>query len=236
MPRLLIVEDDLRLRRTLAISLSARHYTVTEAGTGADALNALDSVAPDLVLLDLGLPDIDGLSVISEMRRTSKTPIIVVSARSSQSEKVDALEAGADDYLTKPFGLEELVARIRSALRRTQQHDRLPARHHPDVHPRFRRQSRHRRRPASQADPHRVAAGASPHPEAGRGCVIRANFCGKSGVRRSSSRATTCGCTWPTCAESLSQERIAPGTSSPCRGSGTASSRDLCAGTAGCSC
>lgn len=122
MTRLLIVEDDPRLRRTLAISLSARHYKVTEAATGADALDALCSDTPDLVLLDLGLPDLDGLSVISEMRRTSQTPIIVVSARSSQSEKVDALEAGADDYMTKPFGLEELVARIRSALRRTQHH------------------------------------------------------------------------------------------------------------------
>lgn len=118
MTRLLIAEDDPRLRRTLAISLKARHFSVIEATTGAEALDAFGSDTPDLVLLDLGLPDLDGLSVISEIRRTSRTPIIVVSARHSQSEKVDALEAGADDYVTKPFGLEELVARIRSALRR----------------------------------------------------------------------------------------------------------------------
>ncbi len=118
MTRILVVEDDPRLRRTLVISLQSRQYKVSEAATGAEALNAVASDPPDLVLLDLGLPDLDGLSVISEICRTSPLPIIVVSARNSQSEKVDALEAGADDYVTKPFGLEELMARIRSTLRR----------------------------------------------------------------------------------------------------------------------
>jgi len=119
MPRLLLVEDDHALRRTLAISLGARRYEVAEADTGARALELLDSGAPDLVVLDLGLPDMDGLSLIGRIRAGSAVPIIVLSARSLQSHKVDALEAGADDYLTKPFGLEELVARIRVALRRT---------------------------------------------------------------------------------------------------------------------
>ena len=120
MVRLLIVEDEPRLRRTLAISLTARQFQVTEAAAGREALDVLSSSQPDLVLLDLGLPDMDGLSVIDEMRAVSQVPVIVVSARHSQSEKVSALDAGADDYVTKPFGLEELVARIRSALRRAQ--------------------------------------------------------------------------------------------------------------------
>lgn len=118
MSRLLIVEDDHALRRTLAISLGARHYSVYEAGTGARALELLDAASPDLLILDLGLPDMDGLSLIDRVRASSSVPIIVLSARNLQSQKVDALEAGADDYLTKPFGLEELVARIRVALRR----------------------------------------------------------------------------------------------------------------------
>lgn len=120
MANVLIVEDEQRLRRTLAISLGARGFQVTEAATGADAIAALAAAPPDLVVLDLGLPDMDGLAVISHLRATSQTPVIVLSARHAQSEKVDALEAGADDFVTKPFGLEELVARIRVALRRTQ--------------------------------------------------------------------------------------------------------------------
>ncbi len=120
MSQLLIVEDDPRLRRTLTISLSARRFQVVEARTGAEALTALDAATPDLVILDLGLPDMDGLDVLAHLRATSRAPVIVLSARHAQSHKVDALEAGADDYVTKPFGLEELVARIRAALRRTQ--------------------------------------------------------------------------------------------------------------------
>lgn len=120
MANVLIVEDEQRLRRTLAISLGARGFQVTEAATGAEAIAALAAAPPDLVVLDLGLPDMDGLAVISHLRATSQTPVIVLSARHAQSEKVDALEAGADDFVTKPFGLEELVARIRVALRRTQ--------------------------------------------------------------------------------------------------------------------
>lgn len=118
MSRVLIVEDDTALRRTLTISLTARRYEVHEAGTGEKALELVRGSAPDLVVLDLGLPDVDGLTVIDRIRATSRVPIIVLSARNLQSHKVDALEAGADDYLTKPFGLEELVARIRVALRR----------------------------------------------------------------------------------------------------------------------
>lgn len=120
MSHVLIVEDDPRLRRTLTISLTARRYQVTEAPTAAAAIATLDADPPDLVLLDLGLPDRDGLDVLAHLRAGSRTPVIVLSARHAQSEKVDALEAGADDFVTKPFGLEELVARIRATLRRSQ--------------------------------------------------------------------------------------------------------------------
>lgn len=119
MQRLLIVEDDHALRRTLVISLGARRYEVYEADTGAKALAALHSASPDLLVVDLGLPDMDGITLIGRVRAISQVPLIVLSARDLQSQKVDALEAGADDYLTKPFGLEELVARIRVGLRRS---------------------------------------------------------------------------------------------------------------------
>lgn len=117
MTRLLIVEDDPGLRRTLTISFNARHFDVDAA---PDAHTALKLVAshPDLILMDLGLPDMDGIELIGRLRALTDTPIIVVSARHVQHHKIDALDAGADDYITKPFGVEELVARARAALRR----------------------------------------------------------------------------------------------------------------------
>nr|NLI50992.1 response regulator transcription factor [Propionibacterium sp.] len=117
MTRLLIVEDDGGLRRTLTISFSARHFEVDAA---PDARTALTLVAspPDLILMDLGLPDVDGIELIGQLRERTGAPIIVVSARHAQHHKIDALDAGADDYVTKPFGVEELVARVRAALRR----------------------------------------------------------------------------------------------------------------------
>ena len=116
--RLLLVEDDLDLRASLAASLRARDYSVKEAGTARDALAAWASGRPDLVLLDLGLPDQDGLTVVSRVRREATTPILVLSARHQERDRVEALDLGADDYLTKPFGVTELVARIRALLRR----------------------------------------------------------------------------------------------------------------------
>lgn len=120
MSRLLLVDDDTRLRRALGTSLAARRFTVEEASSGREALKVLATLPTDLVLLDLGLPDTDGLALIPQIRSVVDAPIIVLSARQQESDKVDALEAGADDYVTKPFGLEELVARIRVAIRRTQ--------------------------------------------------------------------------------------------------------------------
>jgi two-component system, OmpR family, KDP operon response regulator KdpE len=117
--RVLIVEDEPQLRRALAINLRARHYEVEAVGDGASALKAASSMPPDLVIVDLGLPDMDGVEVIAGLRGWTSVPIIVLSARDSQSQKVDALDTGADDYLTKPFGMDELLARMRASLRRS---------------------------------------------------------------------------------------------------------------------
>ena len=123
MPRLLIVEDEPALRRALTINLKARHYEVDAVATGAAALRAAASAPVDLVIVDLGLPDLDGVEVIAGLRGWSTVPIIVLSARDSQAQKVQALDAGADDYVTKPFGMDELVARVRAALRRADVQD-----------------------------------------------------------------------------------------------------------------
>jgi two-component system KDP operon response regulator KdpE len=118
MTKVLIVEDEPQLRRALAINLRARHYEVEVVGDGANALAAAAKDLPDIVILDLGLPDIDGVDVVSGLRGWTAVPIVVLSARDSQSEKVAALDAGADDYVTKPFGMDELLARLRASLRR----------------------------------------------------------------------------------------------------------------------
>jgi two-component system, OmpR family, KDP operon response regulator KdpE len=114
----LIVEDQPELLRALRINLRARQYDVLTARTGREALAVALSHPPDAVILDLGLPDIDGTEVIVELRRWSKAPIIVLSGRSSPGDKIGALDAGADDYVTKPFAMAELLARLRAALRR----------------------------------------------------------------------------------------------------------------------
>lgn len=115
-----MVEDEPQLVRALEISLRARRYEVEAAPDGATALRLAADDAPDVVLLDLGLPDIDGLEVIRRLRGWSRVPIVVVSARRTSEEKVRALDAGADDYLTKPYGMDELVARLRAAARRAE--------------------------------------------------------------------------------------------------------------------
>jgi two-component system KDP operon response regulator KdpE len=118
MTRILIVEDEQALLRALAINLRAREYRVDTAADGTAALATAAHHPPDLVIVDLGLPDIEGVDVVRGLRGWSTAPIIVLSARESQADKVDALDAGADDYVTKPFGMDELLARIRAALRR----------------------------------------------------------------------------------------------------------------------
>jgi len=117
MPLLLIVEDDTQMRKFLRASLSSHGYRLVEATNGAEGLSQAASYNPDLILLDLGLPDIDGLEVTKRLREWATAPIIVISARGQEDDKINALDAGADDYLTKPFGTGELMARIRVALR-----------------------------------------------------------------------------------------------------------------------
>ena len=114
----LIVEDDAALQRTLRANLTARGFDVAVASSGEDALNNAARVHPDVVILDLGLPGIDGIDVVRGLRAWSRVPIVVLSARDAERSKVEALDAGADDYVTKPFGMDELLARVRSALRR----------------------------------------------------------------------------------------------------------------------
>ena len=116
--RVLVVDDDETIRRTLRINLRARGYEVEEVATGRDALSTVEDAPPDLVVLDLGLPDVDGVEVLRRIRRTSRVPVVVLSARQQSDDKVEALDEGADDYVTKPFGMDELMARVRSALRR----------------------------------------------------------------------------------------------------------------------
>jgi two-component system KDP operon response regulator KdpE len=126
MTRVLIVEDEPQLLRALGINLRARRYEVETVADGAGALRAAAANPPDLVILDLGLPDMDGTEVIHGLRGWTRVPIIILSARDTQHDKVDALDAGADDYLTKPFGMDELLARMRAALRRIQAPEGAP--------------------------------------------------------------------------------------------------------------
>ena len=117
-PRILIIEDEAEIRRFLRATLLGSGYRVLESPTGEDGLQQAKDEKPALLLLDLGLPDIDGLSVIHKLRQWSNVPIIVLSARGNEADKIKALDGGADDYLTKPFGVGELLARVRVALRR----------------------------------------------------------------------------------------------------------------------
>ena len=118
MSRVLVVDDEPTLVRALAINLRARGWEVVTAHDGTSALKAASDKHPDVVVLDLGLPDIDGVEVIRGLRGWTRVPIIVLSARQVSDDKVEALDAGADDYMTKPFGMDELLARLRAALRR----------------------------------------------------------------------------------------------------------------------
>jgi two-component system KDP operon response regulator KdpE len=123
----LVIEDEEQMRKFVRLALSAQGYRVLEAANGEDGLKQAASYTPDLILLDLGLPDMDGMEVARRLREWSVSPIIVVSARGQESHKVEALDQGADDYLTKPFGTGELLARIRVALRHAARNAQDPA-------------------------------------------------------------------------------------------------------------
>jgi two-component system, OmpR family, KDP operon response regulator KdpE len=124
--RVLVVDDEPQILRALRINLRVRDYEVHVAATGTEALEVAGRYPPDLVILDLGLPDLDGVEVIQGLRGWTKAPIIVLSGRADSLDKVEALDAGADDYVTKPFGVEELLARMRAAVRRTGIPEDLP--------------------------------------------------------------------------------------------------------------
>ncbi|GAA4622446.1 MULTISPECIES: response regulator [Cellulomonas] len=124
--RVLVVDDEPALARALAVTLRAHRYEATVAHSGATALDAVASWRPDVVVLDLGLPDLDGMDVLRTVRSWSGVPVVVLSARQTSDDKVEALDAGADDYVTKPFGMDELLARIRAAVRRRPQDETPP--------------------------------------------------------------------------------------------------------------
>lgn len=124
--RVLIVDDEPPILRFLRTSLTVNDYEVIEATTGTEAIKRATADAPDAILLDLGLPDIDGKEVVRILREGSRTPIIVVSARAREAEKIEALDLGADDYVNKPFGMGELLARLRAALRHSASRDESP--------------------------------------------------------------------------------------------------------------
>lgn len=118
MSRVLVVDDEPQIVRALGINLRARGWDVVTAGDGIEALDVAEHADPDVVILDLGLPDLDGVDVITRLRARSSVPVLVLSGRSDSVDKVDALDAGADDYVTKPFGMDELMARLRALVRR----------------------------------------------------------------------------------------------------------------------
>jgi two-component system KDP operon response regulator KdpE len=123
---ILVVDDEPQIRRVLRSSLSTRGYAITEAKTGEEALESLRKERPDLILLDMNMPGMGGIETCREIRRGSDAPIIMLTVRNAERDKVAALDAGADDYVVKPFGIEELLARIRAALRRYAPTDTLP--------------------------------------------------------------------------------------------------------------
>lgn len=120
MSRVLVVDDEPQIVRALGIHLRARGWDVVTAGDGTEALDVAQHAQPDVVVLDLGLPDLDGVDVITRLRSWSSVPVLVLSGRTDSVDKVDALDAGADDYVTKPFGMDELMARLRALVRRVQ--------------------------------------------------------------------------------------------------------------------
>jgi two-component system KDP operon response regulator KdpE len=126
MTTILIIDDEAPLRRTLGITLKARKYDVVAAASGAEGLSLAATTRPDLVILDLGLPDMDGTAVVGRLRTWTDVPILVLSGRSDSADKVDALDAGADDYVTKPFETDELLARLRAISRRAETESEEP--------------------------------------------------------------------------------------------------------------
>ena len=172
-PQILIIEDDNAIGNLISTTLETQHYQYRRAKNGASGVLEAASCRPDVILLDLGLPDMDGVDIIKKVRTWSNTPIIVISARSEDHDKVEALDAGADDYLTKPFSVEELLARLRVSLRRVRydsekvdeaasRDQNLPERR---AENRLRRRLHLPEREGDPPDPHRVQAAVPAGPE-----------------------------------------------------------------------
>jgi len=125
-PRILIIDDERQIRRFLRVALASHGYIVKDVGTGKEGVDTVAVFSPDLVVLDLGLPDIDGLDVVRQLREWTTVPIIILSVKEQENDKITALDCGADDYVTKPFGMGELLARIRAAMRHTVKVDEQP--------------------------------------------------------------------------------------------------------------
>ncbi len=224
MTRVLVVDDDPAIVRALVINLKARSYEVDSAEDGAGALRAATARHPDVVVLDLGLPDMDGVEVIRRLREWTRVPVLVLSARHASAEKVQALDAGADDYVTKPFGMDELLARLRAAVRRAE-----PVGDGGDV--------------VVETDAFTVDLAAKKVHRDGRDVrltptewhllevlvrgggrlVAQKQLLGRCGGRRTGRRPTTCACTWPSCAANWRPTPRVRGTSSPSPAWGTAS-------------
>jgi two-component system, OmpR family, KDP operon response regulator KdpE len=131
--KILVVDDDPQIRRVMKATLVGHNYEVVEARTGEDALDTIPKESPNLILLDMNMPGMGGLETCRTIRSGSDTPVIILSVRNTEKDKVAALDAGADDYVTKPFGIEELLARIRAALRRSSSEDEPRAFHSPEL-------------------------------------------------------------------------------------------------------
>ena len=211
MTRVLVVDDEAPIRRAMAANLRARGYDVDLAETGEQALQLAARHHPDVVLLDLGLPGMDGLAVIDGLRGWTQVPIVVLSARGSERDKVAALDAGADDYVSKPFGMDELLARLRAAVRRA------------TAGPTTRRPSRTDDFTVDLAAKQVLdAAGAPSTSRRSSGSCSRcscataasssasASCCRRCGVPATARRPTTSACTWPTSAASSNPTAPAP--------------------------
>ena len=209
--RILVVDDEPQILRALAANLKARGYAVDLAGTGEAALTLAQRHRPDAVILDLGLPGIDGLEVIEGLRGWTDVPIVVLSVREREAEKVAALDAGADDYVTKPFGMGELLARVRAALRRSTPGetggDRRDGRTSASISPR----SGSPTRPATTCASRRPNGASSRSSRAIPGCSSRSGSCSaRSGGRSTRPRRTTCASTSRRSAASSSPTRRRP--------------------------
>ena len=208
MTRVLIVDDDLQLLRALRINLGARGYDVVTAADGRTGVQAAADRRPDVIVLDLGLPDLDGAEVITELRRFTATPVIVLSARTDSRDKVRALDRGADDYVTKPFGVDELMARLRAAVRRANAADADPAPVEAgaltiDLAARIVQREGAGRAPHADRVGHPRAAGA-PARAAGRAAPAPPT---RVGDVRAGRTPATCGCTSPSCGASWNATR-----------------------------